>query len=45
MIEVREATTENDLDSVRTQVRAFIGWLRQVYPEAQDVSDEDSEGR
>ena len=42
MIEVREATTENDLDSVRTQVRTFIGWLQQVYPEAQDVFDRDS---
>lgn len=39
MIEVREAITEDELDSVRTLVHAFIDWARQVYPEAQDALD------
>lgn len=42
MIEVREAATESELNSVRTLVQSFIGWLRQVYPEAQDAFDQDA---
>lgn len=40
MIEIREATTEDDLDSVRTLVHAFIDWARQLYPDAQDLVDQ-----
>ena len=40
MIEILEATTEDELDSVRALVHAFIDWARQVYPDAQDVTDQ-----
>ena len=43
MIEIRQAATEDEFDSVRTLVHAFVDWLRQVYPEAQDFIDQDYE--
>ena len=43
MIEVREAITEDDFDSVRTLVHAFIDWARRVYPDAQDALDQNFE--
>ena len=41
MIDVREATTEDEIASARTLIHEFIGWLRQVYPEAKDALEED----
>lgn len=40
MIEIREATTENELDFVRALVHAYIDWLKQLYPDAQDLVDQ-----
>ena len=36
MIQIREATSERDLDTVRALVHAYIDWLKQLYPDAQD---------
>lgn len=37
MIEIRAATTEDELNSVRALIYAFMDWARQVYPEAQEA--------
>ena len=34
MIEIREATTQDEFDSVRALVYAFMDWASEVYPEA-----------
>ena len=40
MIEIRQATTAEELDSVRTLVHAFMDWARQIYPDLQNLTDE-----
>ena len=40
MLEIREATTEDELDAVRTLVRSFIDWARRLYPDAQELVDQ-----
>jgi ribosomal protein S18 acetylase RimI-like enzyme len=40
MTEIRQATSENECDAVRALVRAYIDWLKELYPTAQDSVDE-----
>ena len=40
MLEIREATTEDELDAVRALVHSFLDWARQLYPDAQDLVDQ-----
>lgn len=41
MLEIREATTNSELDAVRTLVLSFMDWLQQIYPEAHDALVQD----
>ncbi len=40
MIEIRQATTEIEFDSVCALVCAFMDWLKQHYPNTQDLVDQ-----
>jgi putative acetyltransferase len=41
MIEIREAAIENDYDAVRILAYALLNWLREIYPEAQNLFEQD----
>jgi putative acetyltransferase len=36
MIEIKQASTEKEFDLIRSLNHSFIGWLMQIFPEAQD---------
>ena len=40
MIQVRQATTENDLNAVRALAYAFTDWLKALHPDAQGAVDQ-----
>jgi putative acetyltransferase len=39
MIEIRQVTTENEIDLVRSLNYSYIDWLRQSFPDHHDVID------
>jgi ribosomal protein S18 acetylase RimI-like enzyme len=40
MIEIKQASTENEFDSVRHLTRTFVDWLRQNFPDTEDMIDQ-----
>ena len=40
MIEIRQATSEEELDAVRKLVAFFADWLRELFPQSLDTIDE-----
>jgi putative acetyltransferase len=37
MIEIKQASTERELDSVRHLTRTFVDWLRRAYPDTHEM--------
>src|SRR5512142_2030957 len=41
MIDIRQASSADEFEAVRSLVRAFMAWLRDIYPEARAALDQD----